>query len=80
MVTGAGAKKGVGRSTVFELAAHGVACVYACDLDDSNFAELIAECKEQCPSTEVMLFPRIVVEIRLSDINMIRQVRRIHLC
>ena len=53
MVTGAGAKKGVGRSTVFELAAHGVACVYACDLDASNFDDLIAECKEQYPRTEV---------------------------
>jgi hypothetical protein len=39
---------------VFELAAHGVACVYACDLDDSNFDDLIAECKEQYPSTEVI--------------------------
>jgi hypothetical protein len=55
VVTGAGAKKGVGRSTVFELAAHGVACVYACDLDDSNFDELIAECKDQYPSTEVVV-------------------------
>ena len=55
MVTGAGAKKGVGRSTVFELAAHGVACVYACDLDDSNIDELISECKEQYPSTEVVV-------------------------
>ena len=55
MVTGAGAKKGVGRSTVFELAAHGVACVYACDLDDSNFDELITECKDQYPSTEVVV-------------------------
>ena len=55
VVTGAGAKKGVGRSTVFELAAHGVACVYACDLDDSNFNELISECKEQYPRTEVFL-------------------------
>jgi NAD(P)-dependent dehydrogenase (short-subunit alcohol dehydrogenase family) len=54
VVTGAGTKKGVGRSTVFELAAHGVACVYACDLDDSNFDELISECKEQYPSTEVL--------------------------
>ena len=53
VVTGAGAKKGVGRSTVFELAAHGVACVYACDLDASNFDDLIAECKEQYPRTEV---------------------------
>jgi NAD(P)-dependent dehydrogenase (short-subunit alcohol dehydrogenase family) len=53
VVTGAGAEKGVGRSTVFELAAHGVACVYACDMDDSNFDELIAECKEEYPSTEV---------------------------
>jgi len=53
VVTGAGAKKGVGRSTIFELAAHGVACVYACDLDDSNFDDLIKECKEQYPSTEV---------------------------
>jgi NAD(P)-dependent dehydrogenase (short-subunit alcohol dehydrogenase family) len=53
VVTGAGTKKGMGRSTVFELAAHGVACVYACDIDDSNFDELIAECKEQYPSTEV---------------------------
>ena len=56
MVTGAGAKKGVGRSTIFELAAHGVACVYACDLDDSNFDDLIKECKEQYPSTEVVRF------------------------
>ena len=56
IVTGACSRKGVGRSTVFELAAHGVACVYACDLDDSNFDELIAECKEQYPSTEVILF------------------------
>lgn len=53
MVTGAGAKKGVGPSTVFELAAHGIACVYACDLDDSNFDELISEFKEQYPGTEV---------------------------
>jgi hypothetical protein len=52
VVTGAGAKKAVGRSTVFELAAHGVACVYACDMDDSNFDDLIAQCKEQYPSTE----------------------------
>lgn len=62
VVTGAGAKKGVGRSTVFELAAHGVACVYACDLDDSNFDRLIAECKEQYPATEVILFARILIE------------------
>lgn len=55
VVTGAGSKKGVGRSTVFELAAHGVACIYACDLDDSNFDDLISECKEQYPNTEVMI-------------------------
>lgn len=53
VVTGAGAKKGVGRSTVFELAAHGVACIYACDLDDSNFDQLSLECKAQYPNTEV---------------------------
>jgi NAD(P)-dependent dehydrogenase (short-subunit alcohol dehydrogenase family) len=53
VVTGAGSKKGVGRSSVFELAAHGVACVYACDIDDSNFDELTAECKEEYPNTEV---------------------------
>jgi NAD(P)-dependent dehydrogenase (short-subunit alcohol dehydrogenase family) len=62
VVTGAGAKKGVGRSTVFELAAHGVACVYACDLDDSNFKDLVAECKEQYPDTEVILLVRVLVE------------------
>jgi len=67
VVTGAGAKKGVGRSTVFELAAHGVACVYACDLDDSNFDDLVKECKEQYPSTEV--FPtrsQLTLDYRIS--------------
>ena len=79
MVTGAGAKKGVGRSTIFELAAHGVACVYACDFDDSNFDALIKECKEQYPTTEVFPFP-MVIESRLSDISTIRRARRIHSC
>lgn len=55
MITGAGAKKGIGRSTVFELAAHGVTCVYACDVDDSNFDELTIECKERYPNTEAAL-------------------------
>jgi hypothetical protein len=46
---------GKNRFTVFELAAHGVACFYACDLEDSNFDELISECKEQYTSTEAVI-------------------------
>ena len=33
---------------------------YACDLDDSNFYELISECKEQYPSTEVVVIKRTI--------------------
>lgn len=42
-------------STIFKLAAHGFACVYACDLDDRNFDGFISESKEQYPSTEVVI-------------------------
>jgi hypothetical protein len=57
----------LGRSTVFELAVHGVACVYACDLDDSIFDDLIKTCNEQHPSTEV--FPtrsQLTLDYRIS--------------
>jgi len=56
VVTGAG--QPVGQAIIQELAAHGAACIYACDKSDaSKFSSLIDEVARHSPNTKVIPYP-----------------------
>ncbi|KAI9888484.1 MAG: hypothetical protein M1814_006902 [Vezdaea aestivalis] len=50
-----GALKPVGKAITLELAAHGAACVYACDVSESSdYDELVSEVEKANPNTKVI--------------------------
>ncbi|ODQ52228.1 NAD(P)-binding protein [Saitoella complicata NRRL Y-17804] len=54
VVTGAGPKNAIGYSTVLELAAHGVAVIYAIDTTLPNLDALVSACASTSPNTKIL--------------------------